>query len=357
VLRDEAYKRLARSGILRHGFGTRSVRWLESDLEAYEASKCRQAATAPQCPGPTDDPARLRPRPDKERTRSAPVWFEGDLWVFPPGAKGYFRILGTLPDGTRVDTSGGRSKQGAVDAAKEHLSRARPGVGAHIPAAMMRTRCRDLTQPQFKGVVDKARLAGYAPNTVEGVGSKLRAMVNCARTAGYLDPWHDPMYGAKYTAGGRRRHDRAAPDVKYRLCVPPSARPTMTDKDRLASAITRYAPPWWGLGVHLAGEAGPRWGEQIAITRSSDQRLDDCDHLVPAGENCWLAFPQADGSTGDRRQCLAFGGTTSTPGGLASARAGTDVPRPEPTGVEPVVAPKLHCEALIEAIEWYAGIP
>jgi len=27
---------------------------------------------------------------------------------------------------------------------------------------------------------------------------------------------------------------------------------------------------------------------------TSDPRLDRCDHLVPAGENCWLASPQVD---------------------------------------------------------------
>ena len=45
---------------------------------------------------------------------------------------------------------------------------------------------------------------------------------------------------------------------------------------------------------------------------TSDQRLDGCDHLVPAGGNGRLASPQVDGPTGDRWAWLAFRGATST---------------------------------------------
>ena len=45
---------------------------------------------------------------------------------------------------------------------------------------------------------------------------------------------------------------------------------------------------------------------------TSDQRLDGCDHLVPAGENGRLALAQVDGPTGDSRSRLAFRGVTST---------------------------------------------
>ena len=41
---------------------------------------------------------------------------------------------------------------------------------------------------------------------------------------------------------------------------------------------------------------------------TSDQRLDGCNHLVPAGGNSRLALAQVDGPTGESRSRLAFGG-------------------------------------------------
>jgi len=46
---------------------------------------------------------------------------------------------------------------------------------------------------------------------------------------------------------------------------------------------------------------------------ASNQRLHGYGHLVPAGENCWIASPQVDGPTGDRRAWLAVRGGVAMP--------------------------------------------
>jgi len=94
-------------------------------------------------------------------------------------------------------------------------------------------------------------------------------------------------------------------------------RPLELEVGRTAS---RVGHPQHGLRHRLPGPTGSArihrgvddLHSEALLFPTSDQRLDGCDHLVPAGERCWLASPQVDGPTGDRWAWLAFRGTTTT---------------------------------------------
>jgi len=238
-----------------------------------------------------------------QRKRAAPIWEDGGIRVFAPkGKRQYHRILGYLADGTRVDTTGGRTRDAAIAAAKEILAQDRPGAGDrtarplrdllaeftdpdnhagawsqrhadnvagllrnHVPAETLDRQCRSLRPGDFEKVLNTMRKSSYAPRTVERVGATLRAAVTYGRKHGYFDQGFDPMFGVSYGAGGRSRR-REARTAANELWVPEAARPGMDDKDRLADAMREVTGlDWWWLATHVAGEMGLRWGELIRV--------------------------------------------------------------------------------------------
>jgi len=247
-----------------------------------------------------------KPKPSAPaRYRAKPIWEQHGLRVFEPKGKNpYYRLLGRLSDGTPIDTSGGRTKDGAIAAALDILARHQPGAGDlthrpfsellkafiepenhgekwsrrhagnvaglvrnHVPDDLWKEACRNLRPGHFERMLNRMRARGMAPATVERVGATMRAAITFGRKHGYLDQGHDPMFGVSYSAGGRTRRAVERQAAGFELWVPEDARPGMDDKNRLATAMREVSGlDWWWLATHVAGECGLRWGELIRLT-------------------------------------------------------------------------------------------
>ena len=89
------------------------------------------------------------------------------------------------------------------------------------------------------------------------------------RNERYIEQGYDPMQGISYRA-------RAIAGGSW---VPPHDRPTIEHKDALANGMGIFGGQRWWVATHLAGLAGPRWGELLYLTpRHFD--LSRCEILI-----------------------------------------------------------------------------
>jgi integrase len=232
---------------------------------------------------------------------------DGWLSLLAPKQKGgYYRLLGRGPNGTLIDTTAGRDGEEAKTRAAqvaaayrgeggrladrqferliaEYLNplnhskwgpRRAHDVGAllrnHVPASVRKTRCRDLTPTQFNQILNATRTAGYAPNTVQQLGSILRGVITFGQHNKYFPYGSDPMGGVEYARSSNNNTDA--------LWVPIEDRPALADADKLGVELAAVSGLWWWeLAAKLTTRCGLRWGELIALR---PQDIDTNERLI-----------------------------------------------------------------------------
>lgn len=113
------------------------------------------------------------------------------------------------------------------------------------------------------------RSEGYSPATVKRLGETMRGTVTFMRNERYIEQGYDPMQGVSYRARGAT----GGSWVSY------EDRPTTEHKDALADGMAIWGGQRWWVATHLAGLAGPRWGELLYLTpRHLD--LERCQILI-----------------------------------------------------------------------------
>jgi integrase len=219
----------------------------------------------------------------------------------------YYRLHGTAPNGQPIDTTAGRTSERAKERATQ-VAAAYRGEGGrladrqferliaeylnplnhtkwgprrphdvgtmlrnHVPPAVRNTRCRDLTSLHFIQILNATREAGYAPNTVQQLGSILRGVITFGQRNRYFPYGSDPMDGVEYSRSSSEDNDDA-------LWVPIADRPELADADRLGVELAAVSGLWWWeLAAKLTARCGFRWGELIAL-RPED--IDTTNRLI-----------------------------------------------------------------------------
>lgn len=144
----------------------------------------------------------------------------------------------------------------------EYVARQTSITRTWVLPSLGRKRCSELTHHDLRAVVQAARQAGRAEETVQGIASTLTGMVRVAKDAGFIDV--DSGIAADVY---RRQGARAAGEsVRW---INPRTLPSPERIDEIAAYMGGRWEPWLRLQTLVAAYTGLRYGEQAALTADS----------------------------------------------------------------------------------------
>jgi hypothetical protein len=254
--------------------------------------------------------------------RNAPIEWVGEVAVYAPTSKGYYRLKWDEPDGRPGDTSGGRTIEDARYKAAEIDARLAMAAGPSAVTTlgeMYQLYVAEATSPfglkpwsrSYKlqvednlarclrgfeharamnvdrKLIDQMRVQAGTTNMVTIRTRTLRGFLRWGHqheaqffTAAQAEllPTNAPKLRPqiKGTAAPSRRSGNRVRDVgQSEAYIQEEDAPSPIQVTSLGTELGGIVPAWGELSAHLAANSGPRWGEQFQL-RADDVHPDGC---------------------------------------------------------------------------------